>query len=59
MFLVKVSTFIFLKIKGQFLVYEAQEADSLVVKTLYVLVHFFFKHEICSSFRMMIKFIVF
>ena len=37
-----VSTFIFLKIKGQFLVYEAQEVDSLVVKTLYVLVHFFF-----------------
>ena len=42
MFLVMVSTFIFLKIKGQFLVYEAQEVDSLVVKTLYVLVHFFF-----------------
>ena len=41
MLLVKVFTFIFLKIKGQFLVYEAQEADSLIVKTLYVLVHFF------------------
>ena len=41
MLLVNVFTFIFLKIKGQFLVYEAQEADSLIVKTLYVLVHFF------------------
>lgn len=43
--LVKVFTFIFFKIKGQFLVYEAQEADSLIVKTVYVLVHFFKKTQ--------------